>query len=130
MHARNTFKRRAWIVAAGFAAVFVVNFIASTNTGYIPQYSFSHASETDPVIIKATWKALPGQAIGIYGWNFGTSTSTATVAIQPLSSGALNPASAKYNLQIEDVQNDLVEGFLPSNLPKDIYAVWVNNGSA
>jgi hypothetical protein len=84
-------------------------------------------SSTVPAIIHASWKANQGQAIGIYGWGFGTNSNT-QVAIQPLSSGTLDPTTASFEVLPQDVQNNLIEGVLPSNLPGDVYALWVNNG--
>jgi hypothetical protein len=88
--------------------------------------TISSPSSPLPIIIRASWKATPGQAVGIYGWNFGTSAGT-QVAIQPLSSGALDPSSAAIKLPLQDVQNNLIEGILPTDLAGDVYALWVNN---
>lgn len=131
---RNVIKRYPSIIIAIVMILSVLSFVATPEQSCMR--AFAAEDETQPpVIINASWKGEPGGAIGIYGDGFGTmdldgKTST-EVAIQPLTGfvGKLSPEGATLRLTLVNVQNNVIQGVLPDNLPVDLYALWVKNHS-
>lgn len=94
--------------------------------------SFStFAEETDSLgIIKNTWTAKPGDAIGIYGANFGDDATQVQVLLLPMSGyhGEQKPAADMYSLEILNLSDGVIQAGIPTNIPKDDYVGFVKKG--
>lgn len=76
-----------------------------------------------PVIINNSWRGLPGDAIGIYGYGFENEAHTARVVIVPE-----NSADEEYYLDILNSNNTCIEGVIPAGIPADNYICHVECG--
>ena len=81
-----------------------------------------------PQIIYIPWKLEPGEAAAVYGEGF---DETSKIAIQPLTGylGELSPKSARYEVSPIHVNTQYVQFIMPTDMPYDVCAVWVNNAS-
>lgn len=107
--------------------------ILSTFTSYVGSgapKNIAHATNAAelPVILRASWHVDPGNVLEINGGGFivGASDTTEILAL-PLTGhpGNLSPEDATLRLSIVNVQSNLIQALLPTDAPKDEYALWV-----
>ncbi|MBD2843654.1 hypothetical protein IDH44_00505 [Paenibacillus sp. IB182496] len=86
------------------------------------------APTEEPVVLHATWKAEPGDVIGIYGGALGD--PDAEVIAQPLGAGlALDPGNATVELEVIQAEDQVIHAALPETAPDDVYALWVQTAA-
>ena len=85
----------------------------------------SEPPQDPPAVFHATWRAEPGEAVGIYGHGFGTSTNKGTEVIIDTMSAMQGREKARWRLSLVNVQPNLIQGVLPKDLPSDVYTLWV-----
>ena len=85
------------------------------------------SAEEVPVVIKNTWNAEPGGAIGVYGANF--NDESAQVLLSPMSDYSEDSAYDLYNLRILNKDEGVITAELPQELPKDNYIGYVKTSA-
>ncbi|WNQ08876.1 glycosyl hydrolase family 28-related protein [Paenibacillus aurantius] len=87
------------------------------------------AAGDPPVVIRASWKAGPGEVIEVNGGHLtGSSGGEPTqVLLQPLSglTGPLVPEEAPLQLVPLKAEDQMVQALIPESAPKDTYALWI-----
>lgn len=90
----------------------------------------SAAEQEAPAIIRNTWNAAPGDAVGIYGANFVSSGKKTEVLLLPLSEyhGEDVPEADMYSLPVLALDDGIIQTVISENVPKDIYVGFVKVG--
>ncbi len=88
------------------------------------------AEKAAPVVIENTWKAEPGDAIGIYGANFSNSEAEARVLLAPMSEYSEDNAFELYDLKILSSDDGVLTAELPKTMSKDNYIGYVKLGES
>ncbi len=83
--------------------------------------SITPAQAQEPAVIRAGWKAGPGEALGIYGAGFSQPGEQTQVFLYPLGDGKTPARHTAWELRILNMDDGVIQGEIPADMPKDQY---------
>ncbi len=85
--------------------------------------SVCFAQTPEPKVIWNSYKALPGDTINISGADFSTLQDIKLQVITDDTEADIK--KARYSLKVLTATDDLIQGTIPKNVPKGLYAIWI-----